>query len=87
VPAPFERRAITFDGKPVLLFVDATPRVAQPFLARCHGTTLAAQDAALDEDAYIARLVETAREMGLEATLRRRDDREIALDVRVAGRG
>jgi hypothetical protein len=86
MPAPFERRAITYDGKPVLLYVDAPPRAAQPFLARCHGVTLAAQDAGLDEDAYVARLVETAREMGLTATVRRRDDREIALDLKAARR-
>jgi hypothetical protein len=86
MPAPFERRAITFDGKPVLLYVDAPPRAAQPFLARCHGVTLEAQDAWLDEDAYLTRLVDAAREMGLAATVRRRDDREIVLDVKAANR-
>jgi hypothetical protein len=86
MPAPYERRAITFEGKPVLFFVDAPPRVGQPFLARCHGATLAAQDEGLTEEQYVDRIVATAREMGLAATLRRLDDREIVFDVTAARR-
>ncbi len=79
--APFERRALSFDGKPVILFINASPRAGRPFMARCHGTTMAAQDEALSEDDYVARILEVAAEMGLQATLRRRDDREIVFDV------
>jgi len=87
MPAPYERRAITFDGKPVLFFVDAPPRVGQPFLARCHGATLAAQDEGLTEEHYVQRVLTTAREMGLTASLRRLNDREIVFDVKGAARG
>ena len=83
MPAPFERRALTFDGKPVLLYVNAAPRIARPFLARCQGVTLMAQEAGLSEEAYVARLEATAAEMGLVAQLQRRNDREIVLDVTV----
>ena len=82
--APFERRAITFDGKPVILFVDARPQLGRPFLARCSGATMAAQDEGLTEEQYVKRIVDVAHDMGLLATLRRRDDREIVFDVKTA---
>lgn len=82
--APFERRAITFNDKPVLLYVSAPPRIGRPFLARCHGATLAAQDDGLTEDQYIARIRVAAAELGLLAELQRRDDHEIAFDVKLA---
>ena len=84
MPAPFERRALTFEGKPVILYVAAPPRTAASFVARCHGATLAAQDERLTEDEYVARIQENAAGMGLVAVVQRRDDREIVFDVRVA---
>jgi hypothetical protein len=82
VPAPFERRAIAFDGKPVVFFVDAQPRLGRPFLARCHGATLSAEEERLTEDQYVARILDTATEMGLVATVSRRDERELVFEVR-----
>lgn len=83
MPAPFERRAITFDGKPVILYVSAPPSVGRPFLARCHGVTLATEAEGFSEEQYIARIQSTATEMGLSAQVQRRDDRELVFDVKV----
>jgi hypothetical protein len=80
--APFERRAITFDGKPVRFYVDAPSNLARSFLARCHGVTLTAQDEGVSEDDYVARLRDAATGMGLTATVERSDDHELVLNVR-----
>jgi hypothetical protein len=84
MPAPFERRAITFDGKPVILYVSAPPSLGRPFLARCQGVTLATESEGLSEEQYVVRIQSTASEMGLAAQLQRRDDREIVFDVKVS---
>ena len=82
---PYERRGLNFEGKPVLISVDAPPRIARPFLARCHGVTMAAQDRGATEDEYIQAILDAAAEMHLMASLRRRDDREIVFEVRTPG--
>jgi hypothetical protein len=84
--APYERRPITFDGKPVMLYVDAPAKLARPFLARCQGATLAAQERGVTEDEYVEVIREAASGMGLVATLTRRDDRELVFDVKARSR-
>jgi hypothetical protein len=80
--APYERRGLNYEGKPVLISVDAPPRIAWPFLARCHGVTMAAHDRGATEDEYVQSILEAAADMHLVATLRRRDDREIVFEVK-----
>ena len=80
--APYERRGLNFEGKPVLISVDAPPKIARPFLARCHGATMAAMDRGASEDEYVQSILEAAADMHLVASLRKRDDREIVFEVR-----
>ena len=85
--APYERRSLAFDGKAVLVYVDAPPRIARPFLARSQGATLAAQEEGASEAEYIERIQQAAAEMGLAATLQRVNDREIVFDVKPLPKG
>ena len=87
MPAPYERRAITFDGKPVMIYIDAPTGVARPFLARCAGATMAAQERGATEDEWVDVIRAAATEMRLAATVTRRDDREIVFEVRPASKG
>jgi hypothetical protein len=84
MPAPDERQALTFNGKAVILYVDAPPRIARPFLARSEGATMAAEEEGVSETDYVERIQRAAAEMGLAATLQRLNDREIVFDVKSA---
>ena len=77
-----ERRALAYAGKPVIVYVSASPKWANIVLARCRGITLRATDEDLDEEAYVALIREAVSELGFVADLQRRDEQEIVFEVR-----
>ena len=82
--AAYERRALAFNGKPVLMYVSASPSSGAVVVSRCRGVTMAAEADDLGEREYIARIQRAVRELGFDAVLEMQDDRQIVFDVRRA---
>jgi hypothetical protein len=82
--ATYERRALAFNGKPVLVYVSASASAGTLVLARCRGVSMLAEEEDLGEREYIARIQRAVRELGFEATVEMQDERQIVFDVRRA---
>ena len=80
--ATYERRALAFNGKPILVYVSASPSVGALVVARCRGVTMAAEADDLGEREYIARIQRAVRELGFDAVVEMQDDRQIVFDIR-----
>ena len=82
--AAYERLALAFNGKPVLLYVSASPSSGAFVVSRCRGVTMAAEADDLTEREYIARIQRAVRELGFDAVVEIQDQRQIVFEIRRA---
>ena len=79
--ASYERRALSFNGKPVLVYVSAGSAAGAMILARCRGAGMRAEEESVTEGEYIARIQRAVRDLGFEAVLATADERQITFVV------